>query len=156
MVLILMCVIYWSRKKCLIVVWWLVVAVVTAVSLLIEFWKVRNNLKRVEETKNQTCPWFKYLQVQQFDICWIIEYYSEFPNRRACSIRFFRFSFHPACNFSCNKQKIPPCSFINLLSKKADRVEFFPNPARLFQSALLLGTSEYVIFNLGFFRRTNM
>ena len=43
--------------------------------------------------------------------------YSEVPNRRACSIRFFRFSFHPARNFSCNKQKIPLCSFINLLSK---------------------------------------
>ena len=39
--------------------------------------------------------------------------YSEVP----CSLRFFRFSFHPARNFSCNKQKIPPCSFINLLSK---------------------------------------
>ena len=32
----------------------LVVAVVTAVGLPIEFWKVRNNLKREEETKNQT------------------------------------------------------------------------------------------------------
>ena len=51
--------------------------------------------------------------------------YSEVPNRRACSLRFFRFSFHPACNFSCNKQKILPCLFINLLSK------------------FLLGTSEY-------------
>ena len=40
--------------------------------------------------------------------------YSEVPNRKACSLRFFRFSFHPACNFSCDKQKIPPCSFINL------------------------------------------
>ena len=36
-----------------------------------------------------------------------------------CSLRFFRFFFHPALNFSCNKQKIPPCSFINLLNKKA-------------------------------------
>ena len=70
--------------------------------------------------------------------------YSEVPNRRACSLRFFRFSFHPARNTSCNKQKIPPCSFINLLSKKAGRVEFFPSPARLFRSALLLGTSEYL------------
>ena len=43
--------------------------------------------------------------------------YSEVPNRRACSLRFFRFSFHPARTFSCNKRKIPPCSFINLLSK---------------------------------------
>ena len=42
--------------------------------------------------------------------------YSEVPNRRACLLRFFRFSFHPACNFSCNKRKIPPCSFIDLLS----------------------------------------
>ena len=49
----------------------------------------------------------------------------------------------PVQNFSCNKQKIPPCSFINLLSKKAGRVEFFCNPARLFWSALLLGTTEY-------------
>ena len=37
--------------------------------------------------------------------------YSEVPNRRlihrrACSLRFFRFSFHPVRNFSCNKQKI--------------------------------------------------
>ena len=70
--------------------------------------------------------------------------YSEVPNRRACSLRFFRFSVHPARNFSCNKQKIPPCSFINLLSKKAGRVELFSNPFRLFRSALLLGTSEYV------------
>ena len=68
--------------------------------------------------------------------------YSEVPNRRACSLRFFRFSFHPARNFPCNKQKIPPCSFINLLSKRAGRVEFFPYSARLFRSALLLGTSE--------------
>ena len=43
--------------------------------------------------------------------------YSEVPNRRACSLRFFRFSFHPAGNFSCNKRKIPPCSFIDLLRK---------------------------------------
>ena len=71
--------------------------------------------------------------------------YSEVPDRRACSLRFFRFSFHPARNFSCNKQKIPTCSFINLLSKKIGRVEFFPNPSRLFQSALLLGTSEYEV-----------
>ena len=69
--------------------------------------------------------------------------YSEVPNRRACLLKFFIFSFHPACNFSCNKQKIPPCSFINLLSKKEGRVDFFSNPARLFRSAHLLGTSEY-------------
>ena len=69
-------------------------------------------------------------------------HYSEVPNRRKCSLRFLRFSFHPARNFSCNKQKIPPCSFISLLSKKAGRVEFFCSPARLFQSDLLLGTSE--------------
>ena len=68
--------------------------------------------------------------------------HSEVPNRIACSLRFYRFFFHPARNFLCNKQKNPPCSFINLLSKKAGRVEFFPNPARLFRSALLLGTSE--------------
>ena len=43
--------------------------------------------------------------------------YSEVPNRRACSLGFFRCSFHLARNFSCNKQKIPPCSFTNLLSK---------------------------------------
>ena len=36
--------------------------------------------------------------------------YSEVPNRRACSLRFFKFAFHPARNF-------PPCSFIILLSK---------------------------------------
>ena len=64
--------------------------------------------------------------------------YSEVP----CSLRFFRFSFYSARNFPCNKQKIPSCSFINLLTKKAGRVEFFPNPARLFRSALLLGTLE--------------
>ena len=55
--------------------------------------------------------------------------YSEVPNRRACSLRFFKFSFHPARNFSCNKQKILPCLFINLLSEKARRVEFFCNQA---------------------------
>ena len=42
--------------------------------------------------------------------------YSEVPNRRACSLKFFRFSFQPARNFSCSKQKIPPCSSIDLLS----------------------------------------
>ena len=42
--------------------------------------------------------------------------YSEVPNRGACSLRFFRFSFHPARNLSCNKRKISPCSFINLLT----------------------------------------
>ena len=68
--------------------------------------------------------------------------YSEVPNRRACSLSFFRFSFHPARNFSCNKQKIPPCSFINLLSNKQAGWHFFSKPARLFRSALLLGTSE--------------
>ena len=35
--------------------------------------------------------------------------YSEVPNRRACSLRFFRFSFHPA--HVINK-KFQPCSFI--------------------------------------------
>ena len=35
---------------------------------------------------------------------------SEVPNRRACSLRVFRFSSPPARNF-------PPCSFIILLSK---------------------------------------
>ena len=69
--------------------------------------------------------------------------YSEVPNRRACSLRFLRFSFHPVCNFSCNKQKIPPCLFTNLLSRKAGRPIFFSKPARLFQSALLLGTSRH-------------
>ena len=68
--------------------------------------------------------------------------YSEVPNRRACLLRFFRFTFHPAHNFSWNKQKIPPCSFINLLIKKEGRVEFFSNPARLFWSACLVGSSE--------------
>ena len=50
--------------------------------------------------------------------------YSEVPNRRACSLRFFRFSstllaiFPPArLLFYLVKWKIPPCSFINLLSK---------------------------------------
>ena len=42
--------------------------------------------------------------------------YSEVPNRRACSLRFFRFSFHPACNFSCNR----PCSFIPVCSSIRD------------------------------------
>ena len=70
--------------------------------------------------------------------------YSEVPNRRACSLRFFRFSFHPARNFSCNKQKIPPCLFIDLLSKKAGKVEFFSNHSHFFQCALLLWTSEYM------------
>ena len=54
--------------------------------------------------------------------------YSEVPNRRACLLRFFRFSFHPARNFSCNKQKIPPCSFINLLSKKSRNSGIFSQP----------------------------
>ena len=69
--------------------------------------------------------------------------YSEVPNRRACSLRFFRFYFHPACNFSCNKKNLP-CLFINLLSNKAGKVEFFSDPALFFRSALLLGTSEYI------------
>ena len=49
---------------------------------------------------------------------------------------------HACLNFSCSKQKIPPCSFINLLGKKAGKMEFFSNPACLFRSALQLGTSE--------------
>ena len=52
--------------------------------------------------------------------------YSEVPNRRACSLRFFRFSFHPNRTFSCKKQTIPPCSFIISLIEKAGRVIFFP------------------------------
>ena len=43
------------------------------------------------------------------------------------------------------RKKLPPCSFINLLSKKAGRMDFFSNPARLFRSARLLGTSDYVV-----------
>ena len=44
--------------------------------------------------------------------------------------------------FHVIRRKIPPCSFIKLLSKKAGKVEFFSNPACLFWFALLLGTSE--------------
>ena len=69
--------------------------------------------------------------------------YSEVPNRRACSLRLFRFSLHPARNFSCDKRKIPPCSFINYFVKKQAGWNFFSNPARFFGSARLLGTSVY-------------
>ena len=41
---------------------------------------------------------------------------------------FADFLSTPVQNFSCSKQKIPPCSFINLLSKKAGKVEFFFQP----------------------------
>ena len=43
--------------------------------------------------------------------CWM------HPNRRACTIQFFRFSFYSAQNISCYKQKISTCSFINLLKE---------------------------------------
>ena len=46
--------------------------------------------------------------------------YPEVTDRRACSLKFFRFSFHPACNFSCNKHKrIHPrrSLFIDLISQ---------------------------------------
>ena len=38
--------------------------------------------------------------------------------------------------------KFHPARLLTYFSKKASRVEFFPNPARLFRSALLLRTSE--------------
>ena len=41
-----------------------------------------------------------------------------------------------------NEKSHPARLCINLLIKKAGRMEFFSNPARLFWSALLLGTSE--------------
>ena len=44
---------------------------------------------------------------------------------------------------------IPPCSFINLLSKKAGRVIFFSKLAHLFPSARLLGTLEYSFTKAG-------
>ena len=50
--------------------------------------------------------------------------------------RFFRFSFHPARNFSCNKRKIPPPRLLIYL------VALFSKPASLFWSALLLWTSQ--------------
>ena len=71
-------------------------------------------------------------------------YYSEVPKRRACSLRFFRFSFHPARNFLFNTQIVPTFSFVDLLSKKSQQSGIFFQPACLFRSASLLGTSEYV------------
>ena len=58
------------------------------------------------------CPSFyvKKLKKYRYDFTF---HYSEIPR----SLKFFKFSFHPARNFSCNKQKSPPCSFIDLLSK---------------------------------------
>ena len=54
--------------------------------------------------------------------------YSEVPNTRACSLRFFKFSFPPARNFSCNKQKIPPPArlLIYLVNKQASW-DFLPS-----------------------------
>ena len=46
------------------------------------------------------------------------------PNRRACLVKFFRFSFHPARNFSCNNWKIPP--LIYLVNKWACSIFFQP------------------------------
>ena len=52
----------------------------------------------------------------------------------------------PARNFSYSKLKI---SFNHLLGKKAGRMEvFFYNPARLFWSAHLLGTSKHGLLGL--------
>ena len=44
--------------------------------------------------------------------------YSEVPNKRACSLSFFGKKIHQTFNFSCNKHKIPPYSFIDLLKAK--------------------------------------
>ena len=48
------------------------------------------------------------------------------PNRRACLLKFSRFSFHPAHNFSCNNWKIPP--LIYLVNKWARSVRHFFQP----------------------------
>ena len=48
------------------------------------------------------------------------------PNRRACLLKFSRFSFHPAHNFSCNNWKIPP--LIYLVNKWARSMWHFFQP----------------------------
>ena len=76
--------------------------------------------KPLNQVKEFTAP-------QLMELYSVSIYYSKVPNRRACSLRFFRFSIHPVGNFSCNKRKIPSGSFFNLLSKEAGRAIFFPN-----------------------------
>ena len=54
--------------------------------------------------------------------------YSEVPNRRACSLRFFRFSFHPAYNFLCNKCKFHSAHHLLIyLVNKQTGWHFFPS-----------------------------
>ena len=52
--------------------------------------------------------WTKQMLCGSSFLYFIHPKYSEVPNRRAPSLRFFRFSFHPVRNFSCNKRKIRP------------------------------------------------
>ena len=63
--------------------------------------------------------------------------YSEVPNRRECSLRFFKFPFHPAPIFHVINEKFhSACLLIYLENKWA--VLLISKPARLFQSACLL------------------
>ena len=52
--------------------------------------------KPLNQVKEFTAP-------QLMELYSVSIYYSEVPNRRACSLRFSRFSIHPVGNFSCNK-----------------------------------------------------
>ena len=51
--------------------------------------------------------------------------YSELPNKRACSLNFFEKKIHTTSSFSCNKQWIPLCSFVDL-QKYITAWNFFP------------------------------
>ena len=59
---------------------------------------------------------------------WISHFiYSGVPNRRACSLRFFRFSFHPARNFHVINEKFPPARLLIYLVNKQAGWHFFPS-----------------------------
>ena len=59
---------------------------------------------------------------------------------------FSDFLFTLLAIFHVMNEKFHPARLlVYILSKKAGRMEFFSNPARLFRSVRLLGTSEYLV-----------
>ena len=80
--------------------------------------------------------------------------YSEVPHKRACSLRFFKYSFHHTRKFlpfKFNKSGLEFKKKINILVYPGLLISKFPKKcqsARLFRSARLLGTSEYSLLPL--------
>ena len=65
--------------------------------------------------------------------------YSELPNKRPFSLNIFEKKIHPTRNFSCDKRKIPPCLFIDLLIQYINK----QGEMRLLWLARLLESSKY-------------